>query len=757
MIRRLCTLIVAMVLASSVPAAAQEFFRLSEPTTVIRHQSEPLQWTPESVTVLTAGQLNETYRGDLEDLEAVVPGLLIDSLAGTPRGAAISMRGVGSAETGKGFFPAVAVTVDGVYIGTPASQNQLLFDVDRVEVARGPQPIWASAPAPGGAIDLYRTLPTGRLSAKTRATFGAFDRKRFDTVINFPVLSNLAGKFTFNWRRGGEGVVKNINTGRRENEEQLGAGSLSLLWHSHLADVQYTYDRNSDKSTVPALLNLSTSGDLVCMNSVAQANCSVDGQGRVPETGSYRLTSQGYSNERTFKATQHTLHVDFGLAPLKIKSITALRKTDETSAQDLDGTSADFYSSTNRQHYRQFSQEIDVANEPAADFSWVAGTYLLNADYALSQADLYVLKAISDNGSILPVAADAERNVDAHQTIRLRSLFAHATRRLDAQWIADIGVRSTAVSTHFHDTVSQPNPASGAFVVPPVILGATHKSGELSGSAGLSYKVDDNDMIYMRYSHAFRPGGFDDSVNSVDAASPFGDEHVDSYELGLKSRWFNDAMRFEYVIYRQDYKSKLERYTARLASGRVESLLRNVSYVRTFGHEIEIEAVVLDNLLLRASLNHTNSDYIDYRIPDFTGAASFVDLQDLVPAMTPPDQYHLSLLYRLPYSQGRFTLYAGYRFTTSYWSNPHIPAGQVSTFTIMDLSVDYDWRNWKVRLFSQNINDRRYLTNAQQTRESQVASLDPTTTIDQGLMTTTGYSRPRFNGIEVIYNWSGAR
>ena len=745
--RYLCTTL-SLAIFCAISASASE--SLTQQTTVVRDRNEPLQWTPESVTVFTGERLAETRLDDIADLEAISPGLLVDGLAGAPQGAAIWMRGIGSSETDPGAFPAVSIALDGVYMGTPASQNLVLFDVDRIEVARGPEGIFEGVPAPAGSINLYRSKPTGKLSAKTRLTLGSFERRRFDAVANFPIIDKLAGKVTFNSWRGGNSIARNTNTGRQENEDQLTAGSLSLLWQDERFNVQYTYDGQVDKSDVPALLNLSSSTDLLCS---ATGHCSVDGNGLVPEGGDYAHILQGFGNARDYTVRQSAIHASTELGGNTISSITALRNTNETSYQDLDATAANFYSILNREHYRQASETLNFSRELSPAFSYVAGLYLLNSSFRRAHTDYYIMKALSDQGLVGPVPTGTDRMAEVSELHQLRSVFAHLSWQLDPQWTADLGIRGTLINTRFSSQVTYPAPGGDA--LPPVAIDRDTDNSNFSGTAGLTYKVDNNAMIYMRYGHDFRPGGFDAQVNSIDASSPYREAQSDSYEVGLKSEWFDHHLRLNYVGYRQDYKKKLERYPAVTGSGSVESLLRNTSDIRTFGHELEVEAIPWENLRLRASLSHTNSDYLTYFIPDLSGTstAGYLDLNTTIPPYSPPDQFAFSATYDFPYAGGHVALYAGYRFTTSYWSLPDVPAGHANTFALLDFSAQFDWQDWNFLFFSKNINNRRYFTNARQISAAQVTPLPAGTTADPVLMTTAQFNQPRFSGFEIVYNF----
>jgi iron complex outermembrane receptor protein len=114
---------------STAKAAANELAskptNLIDASTNVRYRSETAKWVPESVTILTTEDLNNTRVARLEDLEGMAPSLIIDSLSGTPQSAAISILGIGSNETSRNFEPAVALTIDGVYVGTHASQKSL--------------------------------------------------------------------------------------------------------------------------------------------------------------------------------------------------------------------------------------------------------------------------------------------------------------------------------------------------------------------------------------------------------------------------------------------------------------------------------------------------------------------------------------------------------------------------------------------------------------------------------------------------------
>lgn len=740
-------------LAVTTVRASDDAPLLSLETTVVNHRTEPVQWTSESITVLTRKELESTYRYELEDLEGMAPGLVIDSLSETPRGAAMSLRGMASREGSKGFFPAVAVKVDGVYVGTHTGQNQVLFDFDRAEIARGPQGALQGEPALGGTVNLYRNKPSGRLSSRSRVVLGDFKRRRFDTVVHFPIMEGLAGKATLNWWRGGAGgnlssrLIANNFDGREENEERYTAGSLSALWQNDAGwEVQYTYDIVRDDSDVPALLNLSSLSDLLCSSSVDEANCSIDGEGLKPETDSIERTTQNFSNLRAYDVDQHAVHIAFSFLEHDFESITAFRQTDEVNNQDRDATFIDFYSTTDSQDYDQFSQELILKGDYNDKLTYSAGLYYFSNEYSLDRTDFFILDRIDEAGSIIPVPTDATRMIHSLQRATLRSFFAHGRYQFGDQWWSNLGLRWNHAKRTFMHTVSRPGTTS-----PSILIGEADAS-EPTATIGVTFKVDEEAMMYLKYSNGFRPPGFDDNANSADSASPYSEEKVDSLEFGIKSEWYDDRLRLNYVHFQNDYKSKLERFTSAVSSGRVESVLGNVARMESTGHEVDLEAIPFENLTIRAALLHQNADYVQYRIPDLANPGEILDLESLVPTLAPSNMFYVSGEYSFPYKSGRVNLFGSYRFTSEYWSHSQVPAGRIDNFTILDFSIEYAVGDWKFRMFSRNANDKRYLINAMNPRDTEFASLHPGVQSVLPLNTATGFNQPEFSGFEIIYN-----
>jgi iron complex outermembrane receptor protein len=189
--------------AQPVPAAAPEApaapvtadsGMVEEIVVTARRREEAQESVPASVTVVGARQLERSEVRDLGDLEALAPNTIIDWLPISPGAASIFIRGIGVSEADKTFDPAIAVMIDGVYIGTNTSALLNNFDLEAVEVLRGPQGALFGRNSTGGVISVRRRKPSGELGLRASVTAGSWGRHDYKLAGDFPIVKDvLAG------------------------------------------------------------------------------------------------------------------------------------------------------------------------------------------------------------------------------------------------------------------------------------------------------------------------------------------------------------------------------------------------------------------------------------------------------------------------------------------------------------------------------------------------------------------------------------
>ncbi len=274
-------------------AWAETAFEFTAEPTRAQIVETPVQWTPETVTVISRDEIDAMYRMDIESLEGFAPGLLIDRNSMTARGANIAIRGIGSSNAEAGIEPAIATYVDGVYLANQTGTLRSLFDMERVEVFRGPNTSYNPAPNLGGAIAYTRTRPTGELGVDLRLAAASLDRQELGVVINLPSFADISTKLAINSIEGGGDYLRNLVVAREENNDEYTSISFSALWPvMDNLTVQYTFDTEDDDSPTPALLNISGATDLVCSSSLNDANCRSSIGVNIPQLQTLNNTAQ---------------------------------------------------------------------------------------------------------------------------------------------------------------------------------------------------------------------------------------------------------------------------------------------------------------------------------------------------------------------------------------------------------------------------------------------------------------------------------
>ncbi|MFT7687389.1 MAG: iron complex outermembrane receptor protein [Candidatus Azotimanducaceae bacterium] len=725
-----------------------------------RGNQEDIQWTAESITIIDKTEIEATYRRDLQDLSRIVPGMVFDSSGSSPQGGAISIRGNQSGRANAGIEPAVAVSVDGVYIGSHASQNQVLFDFERVEIARGPQGTFSGAPAVAGSINIRRTQPTGKFDLETSVEFGDINPTRVDAVLNFPVTNKIAAKISARVSDNENFGISNLNVNKLENRIQESTLAVSILWQAtDNLSAQYTFDYEKDDSDTPALVNLSTTADLICnpgavVDPTDLANCGRDG--RVPETSSNR-TLQNFSNDRRYDGLHHTFKIESHWNDLDITSITGFRNTEEESSGDLDATFVDRYSSITKRDYDQFSTDLKVRGNMNEETNFVVGAYWLEADSDLDQEDRFILDTLIAGGRLAPTTTPNQTLfTESNQESTTLSLFGYVNHKIDDLWSSDLGIRFNGYKKDFDHKIKYDNNL--------ISINNNDDWSQLSANSSISYNVVDEDaMIYLRVGLAYAPGGYFDRAVSPESAPYRNSQRTRNIELGMKSEWLNNRLRLNMAFYKNYQDDVVEEFTALSSLGNLEATLGNIADIEARGFDLEFEYAVLQNLYIRGAYSHMNATYKRYDVPDIARRLADPQVEDsrfdpfatlslagLTPRRAPDDTYFISAKYTIPFRNGLINMYAAYNRVASYQTNPLIPSANVRLHSRWDASIDYQLNSLTIRLFGQNLIDDRYLLNYQNSYDAQILSIAGQTAT-QGIVTSAERNRPQYIGLDFIW------
>lgn len=621
---------------------------IREVTITARKRKERAQTVPAAVTTVPPVLLERGDTRDLRDIEGRAPNVVIDELRAGPGGAAISIRGIGFDDIEKSFDPAVGVTIDGVYIGTNTTQLQNNFDIESIEILRGPQGTLFGRNTPAGMINIQTTRPTGELGAKGSVTLGSFGRNDYKLVLNTPVVQDvLAAKATF-FRLGSSGYIDTPVLGGKGPSDDYMSGGLTLLFtpvKGYEALVKYEHVR--DRSGLLPLTNGSPPFEFIC---AVLKQCNSDAK---------NVSQANYPNSGNMNLDALTATQDLRFGPNTLTSVTGWRGNNEGEYQDYDASAADFYSAHAIQRYDQFSEELRIASRPVEGLDLVAGTYFWYARYRSHQDAFFFPQYLMptpppnsvrtrDTGQITKsIAGFAQGDWEflPHARLTLGGRYTYEHKDFDAKY----GFSTfDSMEPHF-----LPSAGWGSFT-PKVGLDYTFDQGK-TGQA----------LIYATYSRGFRSGGFNGRAVTITAANtPYNPENVDQYEVGAKTEFLERHLIANVAGFYTRYHDKQESVfrpttDANGHPGSPETIVDNAASAKIQGLEFELSATPpTRNHYLEGLRVWGNVGLLDAKYSSFTAALSgpVRDYTDLELRRAPKWEYGIGGMHRLELGFGRTIL-----------------------------------------------------------------------------------------------------
>ena len=654
------------------------------------------------------------------DLASVSPSLTTVNATsdGTPL---FMIRGVGLDDFNNNNSSAVGTYVDEVFASFPSFLTGQMFDVDRVEILKGPQGTLYGKNTAGGAISIFSHKPTRNFEGYADISYGRWQTIEFTGVVSGALSERVSARLAATVTDQGEGYQRDIDTGREFGK--LKRGGFRALFDIHLADraslllnFHYSYDHSTPSSAstpnveqvLPAGTGIQTAGLL---------NSPPDGT--LVRVGGLSLFKNDQGN-----GLAATLNVGFD--KFSLTSISAFDAFKSRSLDNYDGYSAADDDWTKHFNQQQWSEELRLTSKGGEFTDWVVGanagkTWFHGRD-SIDQTFVYGLaQSITDSGQ-------AVTQEDFIQAQRSAGLFAHTETHLTSKWTLVAGLRYSDDRTAFNGinrdktgllTYSL-NGFSGPVVPGSVLaqLDESHLDSNVSYKLGLEYHATDKLLVYSSLSTAYKAGIFYGQPAQVQADWGYTKpEHVQSVELGLKSRFFGDSVQFDTAVFHSDYRDRQS--TLAVWGGPVGTLpiiaaLGNLPRARIDGIEGDLIWRPAPGLQLRAG-----GVYLDGRvtqtIDNIRGLATFATIatNSRLP-VAPPWSYNWLIRYEHPLRAAlRVYGQAGDRWsghTRSLLGDPNVYGTNHSLDTRFGLKSDR--LGWDASLWATNLSDNRAVTYA---------------------------------------------
>ena len=330
-----------------------------------RRFAEPISETPLSVTAVTGDDLERIGAVDLGSLEMLTPNLSLD--VGDASNAVIYVRGIGQRDSLSFADPGVAVYLDDVYLGRAQGSFLELFDVNHIEVLRGPQGTLYGRNTIGGAIKYVSIQPEPEFSAEVEAGLGNFGQREVSAVLNLPISDSLSSRFSFG-RLQRDGWSENLADGADDGDKDLTVFRGQLLFDDGGDfDLQLSLDysdNDPDTSVTPSVESVSIVGQLLGLEDANPGPFQVNADFNHQE----RLSTRGFSITPTWQVND----------VLSLKSISSWREIEHDTYLDLDGDDVAAFGVFVHQQQEQFSQEFQALFEFDSGATLIIGLYFLD-------------------------------------------------------------------------------------------------------------------------------------------------------------------------------------------------------------------------------------------------------------------------------------------------------------------------------------------------------------------------------------------
>ncbi|MGI9249291.1 MAG: TonB-dependent receptor [Woeseiaceae bacterium] len=551
---------VAIVLLLGVPlgALAQEGGGavLEEITVTAERREQSLQDVPISVTAFSGDMIREGGIMSMEDVAVQTPNFKMTAF--NTAESQLFLRGIGSTNDGPVSDPSVAVFIDDVYIGRPSGASTDLYDLERIEVLRGPQGTLYGRNAAGGAVNIFTKKPQQEFEARAGLTVGSDSLVNFRGYINGPISDTVAGKLTANVRQR-DGYAQNITTGQDlEDDETMSVRGQLLFTPSDTIDVLLGFDftdiDNSGENRF--LTNFDINPVPPVFTDPQQAEIATFGND--PRKSSH---DEIQSSDKQLWGLMARVDADLGWATLT--SITAYRESESSWQQalvpllsDRAGGSGIFEVDDGaEQEAEQVSQEFRLAGA-TDNLNWVGGLFYFDENVYKSE------RFVTYWGPVSPVSffgdGDVSFNMDGDTTSF--AAFGQFTWDMTEVVALTLGARYNDDEKEQVSVAVSNIPRTGVWGIPLGASGSPYSTrgkdswDEVTVRASLDWDISDDHMIYATYSEGFKSGAFNSHTPSPLIASvPLLPEQATNAEIGARTQWLDGRVRFNITYFDLEY------------------------------------------------------------------------------------------------------------------------------------------------------------------------------------------------------------
>ncbi len=695
----------AAILASfnSLPSIAQTELALEEVIVSATRRDESIQDVAVSVAAITR-ELGQAQVRRLEDLQTFSPSTYIRRYPGAGSAAFINIRGVGTTDYDKSLDPPIGVIMDGLFLGTASGVLMQNFDIERIEILRGPQGTLFGKNTTGGLINITRGAVTMEWGGDFSVAVDEHGREDVKGVVNVPLIEDKLGVKLFGAQIKSDGWMYNTTLNQDVGGDDIVTYGFAMKWQpSDNFDLKWHYEKMKDQSDQGGYVNTNDATDLTCV---------IYGQCFSNSTDNETQNSSDGTNFSDNEYDTNILTANWQLNDgLLLTYIGGFRDQDEQNMQDFDGSSAPMLRMNFFNEWEQTSHELRLSSTSDGPFQFIAGLYSFDVDYE-QVWDVYDLFTTL---GLAPTYDHASSNGQSQETESVAAFFSMDYDFNDA-WTLTVGGRYTkeekALIGGNAGVVYLPGTDPRPALVDPQPY--ADEWSEFTPSASLKWHVNDDTMVWASYAEGFKSGGFFGRQADFNISPTFEPEFVTNYELGLKKTMLGGRLTFNPTVFFSDYEDKQESILIPVDLTNVATVVRNASTQEIFGVELEMSYQITEQWYVRGSYGYIDAEYDEY-FADLNGDNIITDNSGLVPRNVPENTFGLSTTYTANIGPGSLQSSLSFRYRDAVEHAPdNDPIGSMDSITDLSGQISYLWGDNRYRLsvYGKNLTDKQELAQA---------------------------------------------
>ncbi len=692
----------ALLLAQSVYAQqgdADGQLTLEEIVVTAQKREQSIQDVPISVTALDGAAIENNGAVNIEDLSGVAPNVQLTQMGVIPNVGSFTIRGMNFTDPDPNADPKTGVSLDGVFLTRNNGVLMDMFDIERIEILRGPQGTLYGRNNMAGTINLVSARPTDESGGKFKATVGDFGQQIFRAVLNSGSFADgrMRAKVALSSREF-DGQHENVYTGTSLGAQEARSGRATLAFDGDGFDITLIADTVTDDYIGPATSN---------------ALNDVDGVGRDGDVYKVYQDVDGYS---WFETSGVTLEANNDISAGTITIVAGSRQLEYETFGDFDGYAgaADRprqltmppFSLFQAFHVRRFadhdqqSVELRFTDSHSDLFDYVIGMFHLQEEFTQRNFQNVGFPPrpqvfpLTDPDRAPPLLSIGQESVST-------SFFGQTDINLTDQFALVAGARFNMDDKEV--SITRPN---------GFMEGNDVDWDEFTWKAGFNFYANDDVMFYASAATGYKSGGYNSRATLPQNVGPYEPETLLSWEAGMKGDFADGRVRVNAAAFLGDYEDVHAAQRRPGAGGQFDILTDNLGDVEISGLEIESTFLVSGQLTLSANLAWLDAGWVEYTIGGVDW--SFLDLR----GATDFNGY-LAADYTIPLGQNDLAIHVDARHSSDFNVNGTTSSGNPMTrtsypFFIADaattVNANIAWLGgedgrYRVSLYGRNLTD----------------------------------------------------